>query len=119
MILEFLIGSLMMMTSDTIEVGAVYYQPKHQSVTASGHPVNHNLKTRWIAVSRDLLNDGTLTYGDTIKVISEECPGLNGKWVVRDKMGQRHRKMIDFLLFPGEPEKLEFWMPHKVQIIIE
>lgn len=119
MILEFLIGMMMTVSKDTLEVGAVYYHPKHQSVTASGHPVNHNLRVRWIAASRDLLKNRTLKYGDTIEVISEECPALNGDWVVRDKMGPRHRKMIDFLLLPGEPEELEFWMPHKVKIVIK
>ena len=118
MLLEFLIG--VMMTTDTLEVGAVYYHPKHQSITASGHSVDHNLRVRWIAVSRDLLKGkGALEYGDTVRVISQECPALNGDWVVRDKMGPRHRKMIDFLLLPGEPEELMFLAPHKVKIIVE
>lgn len=106
---------------DTISVNAVYYLPKHNAITASGEKVDHqknkSKEHRWIAVSRDLLQEGIVEYGDTLEVISEECPALNGKWIVMDKMGPRHKRMIDFLLLPHEPKELEFWNLHEVKII--
>ena len=35
--------------------------------------------------------------GDVIIVESETNPSVNGEWVVKDKMGPRLRKRIDFL----------------------
>lgn len=61
--------------------------------------VRHRVpKLRWCAVSQDLLarRGGPLNFGDTLLV--REAGRLNGRWVVRDVMNQRHRRRIDFLV---------------------
>ncbi len=40
--------------------------------------------------------------GDVIIVESESTPAINGEWVVKDKMGPRLRKRIDFLTPRGD-----------------
>ncbi|WP_303309966.1 hypothetical protein [Hymenobacter sp. BT730] len=62
-------------------------------------PRNHSSKTRWVAVSRDLLKHwgGPLKYGDQVQVsgISDE---LDGVYVIHDTMNRRHRHCIDVLV---------------------
>lgn len=105
---------------DSLEVRATYYHAKSSSVTASGQIVDEEKiklgEHRWIAVSRDILELELLSFGDTVVVESLECPGLNGEWVVFDKMGAIHKMRIDFLLHPGEINSLKFWMPHNVKM---
>ncbi|MBR1543659.1 MAG: hypothetical protein IJ626_02045 [Muribaculaceae bacterium] len=71
-------------------------------VTASGSRIdNAQLKRyeiRWVALSHDMFRQYGFRLGDTIRVTCERIPKLNGKWVVKDKMGPRLRKRIDFLL---------------------
>ena len=75
-----------------------------RSYTASGSKINvHKLKhgkIRWVAISRDLLKD--YPFDSIIKVESDEHPELNGLWIVKDKMGPRHQKSIDFLFYKGK-----------------
>lgn len=95
--------------SDKIQVKATYYQPvKAQTdgdpfTTADGGKISiKKLKAgsqRWVALSRDLLK--TYPHGTRIKVTSDN-PKLNGYWYVRDTMGPKHRKRIDFLTYPGD-----------------
>lgn len=100
-------------------VTATYYHagPKHglSWYTASGNKINTEQlnagKLRWVALSRDLLRH--YHYGDTIIVISDN-PKLRGKWVVMDKMHQRHRNRIDFLAPSGN--NLGMLKPTKVKI---
>lgn len=40
--------------------------------------------------------------GDTIEVTCDRVPRLNGKWVVKDRMGRRTHMKIDFLLPRGD-----------------
>lgn len=99
-------------------VTATYYHagPKYglSWYTASGSKINLNKlkvgKLRWVALSRDMFKH--YDYGDTIIVISSN-PELKGKWVVKDKMGAKHKKRIDFLTHPNntlglvEPTKIK------------
>ena len=74
-------------------------------VTASGSRIDNtklkNYEIRWVALSPDLFNKG-FRMGDTIEVNCDRVPKLNGKWVVKDKMGPRTRMKIDFLLPRGD-----------------
>lgn len=99
---------------------ATFYYARSGSITADGSKV-HSEKVkckehRWIAISRDLKRSKKFNFGDTVVVKSEECPGLNGKWIVKDLMGPRHFKRVDFLLHREEINELKFWMPHKVKV---
>lgn len=82
-------------------VSATIYNPKSNQcdasplITADGSKINvknaNNL--RWIAVSRDLLQD--FNYGDTIIITNNKI--FNGMWVIHDCMNKRFKKKIDFL----------------------
>lgn len=52
------------------------------------------------AVSRDLLNDGRVRYGDLI-----EIPGV-GVYKVMDIMNIRHKNWVDILVYNHTQEKL-------------
>jgi len=49
-----------------------------------------------------MFNQHGFKMGDVIIVESESTPSLNGEWVVKDKMGKRLRKRIDFLTPQGD-----------------
>lgn len=70
---------------------------------------SHNLK--WIAVSRDLLNQFNL--GDTVEI---KCDNnrLSGVWVIHDLMNKRWKNRIDFLV--PKNDKYEFYKPTIVNI---
>jgi len=74
-------------------------------VTASGDRINYtklkNYQIHWVALSHDMFKLG-FRLGDTIIVESQSMPKLNGEWVVKDKMGHRLRKRIDFLTPRGD-----------------
>ena len=69
--------------------------------TADGSriPARHSSKTRWLAVSRDLLSQwgGPFRYGDTVRVagISD---ALDGVYIIHDTMNRRHRHCVDVLV---------------------
>ncbi len=71
-------------------------------ITADGSKINlgdlKSGKTRWIAISRDLLKH--YKYGDTVMVISENSQ-VSGKWVIHDTMSSRYSLRIDFLCHPS------------------
>lgn len=81
-----------------------YHPPYHGARTASGSKIDvENVKsgkTRWVAMSRDMLK--VYPIGTRIHVKSKKHPELNGEWIVQDKMGSRHKKCIDFLLAKGK-----------------
>lgn len=60
-------------------------------ITASGSRINNqrvnDFKDRWIALSQDMFKLG-YKFNDTIYVESD-VKALEGKWVVKDKMGKR------------------------------
>ena len=67
--------------------------------TASGFKLNKEFdhyKYRTLAVSRDLLKEGFIEYGDTVKVSGTDI--YDGKWIVRDTMNKRYKRTIDFLI---------------------
>ena len=75
-------------------------------VTASGARIdNKKLKRyeiRWVALSHDMFRECGFRMGDTIEVTCDRVPKLNGKWVVKDRMGRRTHMKIDFLLPRGD-----------------
>ena len=75
-------------------------------VTASGDRINYdrlkNYQIRWVALSHDMFKQYGFKMGDVIIVESESTPSINGEWVVKDKMGPRLRKHIDFLTPRGD-----------------
>ena len=75
-------------------------------VTASGDRINYdklkNYQIRWVALSHDMFNQHGFRLGDVIIVESDSNPAINGEWVVKDKMGKRLRKRIDFLTPRGD-----------------
>ena len=75
-------------------------------VTASGSRIDgnklRNYEIRWVALSGDMFKKYGFKLGDTINVTCSSVPKLNGKWVVKDRMGTRRPKHIDFLLPKGE-----------------
>jgi len=87
-------------------------------VTASGARINNtklkNYEIRWVALSHDMFRQHGFRLGDTIEVTCERVPKLNGLWVVKDKMGPRLRKRIDFLLPRGD--NYRFHSPTNVTI---
>lgn len=108
--LLFAVMAVMVMTvmGQTYTVSATKYHPGMGGagwVTASGDRIdNAKLKKyeiRWVALSPDLFNKG-FRLGDTIEVSCDRVPKLNGKWVVKDRMGRRTRMKIDFLLPRGD-----------------
>ena len=101
----FLLISLVALTAaagDEYTLSATYYYPGSAgagSRTASGDRIDvgrlKNQEIRWVALSRDMYRAG-FNINDTIEVTSASMPQLNGKWVVKDKMGGHRR--IDFLI---------------------
>ncbi|MBR1551042.1 MAG: hypothetical protein IJ632_01830 [Muribaculaceae bacterium] len=75
-------------------------------VTASGDRIDNgklkNYEIRWVAMSPDMFSNYGFRLGDTIEVTCDNVPKLNGRWIVKDKMGRRMRKRIDFLLPRGD-----------------
>ncbi|WBA40827.1 hypothetical protein [Hymenobacter canadensis] len=69
--------------------------------TADGSiiPARHSSKTRWLAVSRDLLNHwgGPFKYGDKVRV-SGISAALDGIYIIHDTMNRRHRHCVDVLV---------------------
>lgn len=64
---------------------------------------DYSSKTRWIALSQDLLVrwGGKFQYGDNVWV-SGISPELDGFYTVHDTMNKRHRHCMDILTHPRE-----------------
>jgi len=64
---------------------------------------HYSSKTRWLAISQDLLAQwgGKIQYGDKVRVrgISRQ---LDGVYTVHDTMNKRHRHCVDILTHPRE-----------------
>lgn len=79
----------------------------HVGLTAWGHRLQVDDKV--IAVSRDLIDDG-LGNGARVRI-----EGLEGVWIVRDKMNKRWRQKID--IFMGDDiEAAREWGVREVTI---
>lgn len=92
-------------TPQTHTLRATKYHPGRGGagwVTASGSRIDpaklKRYEIRWVALSHDMFRKHGFRLGDSIKVTCERVPALNGIWVVKDKMGPRLTKRIDFLL---------------------
>ena len=80
-------------------MGGAGWVPASGDRIDKGRLARHEI--RWVALSHDMFNKG-YRMGDTIEVTCERLPAINGKWVVKDKMGKRLRNRIDFLLPRGD-----------------
>ncbi|MEL7061290.1 MAG: hypothetical protein AAGN46_14805 [Acidobacteriota bacterium] len=80
------------------------------TVAAWGDPLYPGLRA--VAVSRDLLDDGLVRRGTRLRI-----DGLDGEWVVLDKMHRRHRRRID--LYLGEDvDAARAWGRREVTVTI-
>jgi 3D (Asp-Asp-Asp) domain-containing protein len=66
-------------------------------------PKSYSSRTRWLALSRDLLRPwgGPFEFGDTVRVHGIS-PALDGVYTVHDTMNRRHRRCLDVLVHPRE-----------------
>lgn len=64
---------------------------------------HYGSRTRWMALSRDLLQPwgGKFRYGDRVRVRGLS-PKLDGIYTVHDTMNRRHRHCMDILVHPSE-----------------
>lgn len=65
-------------------------------ITADGSRIPDNVNVKWCAVSRDMLRDNIVSFGDTIVFNMTD-------YVVKDKMNERFRRKIDILQHESEP----------------
>ncbi|RSK50906.1 RlpA-like double-psi beta-barrel domain-containing protein [Hymenobacter rigui] len=69
--------------------------------TADGSiiPARHSSKTRWLAVSRDMLDKwgGPFRFGDKVRV-SGISDALDGVYIIHDTMNRRHHHCVDVLV---------------------
>lgn len=79
----------------------------HPALTAWGDTLKPGMKA--IAVSRDLIDSG-LVYGTKVKI-----EGLDGTYVVRDKMNKRWTKKIDIYMGVSRQKAIN-WGKKKVTI---
>ncbi|MBX0291522.1 hypothetical protein K3G63_13815 [Hymenobacter sp. HSC-4F20] len=101
-------------TTLTYRVTATTYWPEVDQTddnpmeTADGSiiPNRHSSKTRWLAVSRDLLDKwgGPFRYGEKVRVrgISD---ALDGVYIIHDTMNRRHRHCVDVLINERESDR--------------
>ena len=114
---------------DTIEIqrNTVYHPTQSQCqgnplVTADMSIIDlsklKNRKLKWVALSRDLIKrwGGPINYGDTILIISEINPQLEGLWIVHDCMNARYDEAIDFLFHPSNNSGIKW--PEKTDLKI-
>ncbi len=66
-------------------------------------PKKYSSRTRWLALSRDLLRPwgGPFAFGDTVRVRGIS-PSLDGTYIIHDTMARRHRRRLDVLVHPRE-----------------
>jgi 3D (Asp-Asp-Asp) domain-containing protein len=66
-------------------------------------PKKYSSRTRWLALSRDLLRPwgGPFAFGDTVRVRGIS-PSLDGVYTIHDTMARRHRRRLDVLVHPRE-----------------
>ncbi|RZK18820.1 MAG: hypothetical protein EOO56_15395 [Hymenobacter sp.] len=74
-------------------------------VTADNSRIPHGYssRTRWLALSHDLLKPwgGPFRYGDKVRVHGVSAT-LDGVYTVHDTMNRRHRRCLDVLVHPRE-----------------
>ncbi len=79
---------------------------------------HYSSKTRWMALSNDLLArwGGKFGYGDKVRV-KGISPKLDGVYTVHDTMNKRHRHCIDILTHPSENFDI-FTHDVKIQLVL-
>lgn len=68
-------------------------------ITSDGTIVSKNInQLRYIAISQSMLeqNGGTLNYGDTITLLSNNS-NISGDWFIHDCLHKRYKRTIDLL----------------------
>lgn len=104
----------------TLEVNGTYYYPGGKLAwrVASGDRIDpdklNNREIRWVAASPDIFAAG-YKMNDTILVTCDRAPQINGKWVIKDRMGKRTHRMLDFLM----SRKNSYGMPGRVKMTIK
>jgi 3D (Asp-Asp-Asp) domain-containing protein len=78
---------------------------------------NYSSKTRWMALSNDLLArwGGKFNYGDKV-LVRGISPKLDGVYTVHDTMNKRHRHCMDILTHPSEKTDI-FMKGVKIQLV--
>lgn len=79
---------------------------------------HYSSKTRWMALSNDLLArwGGKFGYGDKV-LVRGISPQLDGVYTVHDTMNKRHRHCIDILT--NTREKFDIFTPDvKIQLVL-
>ena len=81
-------------------------------------PKGYSSRTRWLALSRDLLRPwgGPFAFGDTVRVRGVS-PALDGVYTIHDTMARRHRRCLDVLVHPREHIDL-FQKGTKIQLAV-
>ena len=81
-------------------------------------PKGYSSRTRWLALSRDLLRPwgGPFEFGDTVRVRGISA-GLDGVYTVHDTMARRHHRCLDVLVHPREHIDL-FKAGTKIQLAV-
>ncbi|GAA4501646.1 hypothetical protein GCM10023172_23860 [Hymenobacter ginsengisoli] len=106
-------------------VTATAYQPVENQtddepfVTADNSDIkpHYSSKTRWMALSRDLLArwGGDFQYGDQV-VVSGISPQLDGVYTIHDTMNRRHHHCMDILTHVRE--KIDIYTKNvKIQLV--
>lgn len=108
--------SLNIFSKDYFYPNATYYHAHPGAITASGSRIKKNESRKWIAISKDYIENKIFNYGDTVIIESAYCPKLNGEWIVMDLMNKKWRNKIDFLIQKTDIVRLEFYKPHKVRM---
>ncbi len=78
---------------------------------------HYSSKTRWMALSNDLLArwGGEFNYGDKV-LVQGISPKLDGIYTVHDTMNKRHRHCMDILTHPSEKADI-FTEGVKIQLV--
>jgi 3D (Asp-Asp-Asp) domain-containing protein len=111
----------------TFTVTATAYQAvpgqtdKEPFVTADNSRIkrHYSSKTRWMALSNDLLAHwgGKFNYGDKV-LVRGISPKLDGVYTVHDTMNKRYRHCMDILTHPNEKVDI-FTKGVKIQLVTE
>ncbi|MDJ0366301.1 hypothetical protein QMK33_14165 [Hymenobacter sp. H14-R3] len=116
---------LLKTSSRTFTVTATAYQAvpgqtdNEPFVTADNSRIkrHYSSKTRWMALSNDLLTrwGGKFDYGDKV-LVRGISPKLDGVYTVHDTMNKRHRHCMDILTHPNEKVDI-FTKDVKIQLV--
>lgn len=116
---------LLRTSARTFTVTATAYQAvpgqtdKEPFVTADNSRIkrHYSSKTRWMALSNDLLAHwgGKFNYGDRV-LVRGISPKLDGVYTVHDTMNKRHRHCMDILTHPSEKVDI-FTKDVKIQLV--